>query len=82
MTRKSIIGFVNHKCIWEIITIKEMIKLLQQRIEPEKRLVKHFYQVRERHISNKEMYDYYTTLINSSEEFIDDQQRQIDNLIC
>ena len=82
MTRKSIIGFVNHKCVWEIRPIKEMIKLFQDRIEPEKRLVKHFYKVRENHISNKEMYDYYTLLIKSSEEFIDDQQRQIDNLIC
>ena len=59
-----------------------MIKLFQDRIEPEKRLVKHFYKVRENHISNKEMYDYYTTLIKASEEFIDDQQRQIENLIC
>ena len=63
-------------------TNKRNDKIIQDRIEPEKRLVKHFYKVRENHISNKEMYDYYTLLIKSSEEFIDDQQRQIDNLIC
>ena len=59
-----------------------MIEIIQRRIDPEKRAIKNLYKIRSRHTSNKEAYDYYTYLIELSEQFIKEQQSEIDNLIC
>ena len=82
MSRKEIIGYINHNCIYGIRTLKETIEIIQQRIDPEKRAIKNLYKIRSRHISNKEAYDYHTYQLELCEQFIKDKQVEIDNLIC